>query len=561
MQTGRRLETAGSDEEVLTAAIQAIREVMDFPRVAAYIADEGCKNLILIEVAGKIDKPEFREVAVFSVENDPFLQECVQSDVPIIVEDGRTDPRTDKDIISKIGLCSVINIPIFVHERRLGIFNLSTTWEEGPMVPNQSELNFLTMLGKQAGLAMDRIHQWKKRRSAEKDALHLEEQLQRAQRLESIGRLAGGVAHDFNNLLTAAMGFGELLNSRLGTEHSGDETALHYLEQVQKAHRQAAELTNQLLVFACKNPSSPEIVDLNQIVRDSLDLMARTIGEDNRLTFDSQCKQATVSADPSQVNQVLMNLVINAADAMPSGGMVKIQTAILDRRLVEEILPLADCVDHCVVLSVRDTGTGMPPEVVEKIFDPFFTTKRLGRGSGLGLSTVFGIVQSLNGKLLVESAEGLGTEFRIYLPAAAEGSAQHLLHATDSVAELKGSGTVFLVEDDPIVLDYAETVLSDAGFKVHSFTDPLQALKIGRQWAREIDVLVTDVVMPKLNGKALADSLCFCNPSLNVVYLSGYANDIIERQGVLDDGDEFIVKPFTREQLITGVMRSMVSNL
>jgi len=382
------------------------------------------------------------------------------------------------------------------------------------------------------------------RRSAE--ALHsLEEQFRQAQRLEAVGRLAGGVAHDFNNILTAITGYAQLLLADF-REHDPRRSDI---EEILAAAQRATALTRQLLAFSRKQVLQPRVLDLNDVVRGLEKMLRRLIGEDVNLVFAPSDGLGAVRADPGQIEQVLLNLAVNARDAMPGGGRLTVETAnvALDAAYAHDHPGVAP--GAYVLLAVTDTGTGMDAETRSHIFEPFFTTKELGKGTGLGLATVHGVVSQSGGHISVDSEPGRGTAFRIYLPraeAAPEGA------AAEPAAPRAGRGheTVLVVEDDRAVRDVVAATLVQRGYRVLQAPDGVTALKLAAGADGPIHILLTDVVMPGMQGRELAQALTRRHPGLRLLYMSGYTDDAVIRNGVLEEGTPFLQKPFTPEALV-----------
>jgi len=371
----------------------------------------------------------------------------------------------------------------------------------------------------------------------------LEEQLRQSQKLEAIGQLAGGVAHDFNNLLTGIKGYARLA---MGQTQAG--TSLHSdLEQVSQLSDRAAGLTRQLLAFSRKQALQPEVIDLNHVIGDATKMLGRLIGEHIELEFVPTMPLDRVCADPGQIEQVLMNLAVNARDVMPNGGRLTIETANVD--LDEEYVKAhaqAEPGPH-VMIAVSDTGCGMDAETQQRIFDPFFTTKEVGKGTGLGLATVYGIVRQHNGYIWVYSEPGEGTAFKIYLPRS--GSAVMAARETQDTDARGGSEGVLLVEDDDAVLEVARRHLTEKGYRVLCASCPAEAQGLFARHRDEISLLVTDVVMPGANGRQLYERLAQSSPDLKVIYTSGYTDNAILHHGVLEEGLPFVQKPFDANAL------------
>jgi PAS domain S-box-containing protein len=380
---------------------------------------------------------------------------------------------------------------------------------------------------------------------AEEKRVQLEEQLGQTHKLEAIGRLAGGVAHDFNNLLTVILGSTGLVLEGLGEGHplSGD------LHDVLQAGQRAAELTRQLLAFSRKQVLQPEPLDLNRLVSDMERMLRRIIGEDIDLTMALAPELGPTRADPGQLEQAIMNLAVNARDAMPGGGRLTLETAEveLDASYANrhgEVQP-----GPFVMLAVTDTGCGMDAETQARLFEPFFTTKGPGQGTGLGLSSVYGLVQQSGGHIWVYSEPGQGTTFKLYLPRASEAPTVAPRAARPMPHAARGRETVLVVEDELVVRNLVQRILEAAGYAVLCAPDGQAALELAGRHPGEIHLVLTDVVMPRLSGRALVAELSRARPDLRALYMSGYTDNAIVHHGVLDPGTQFIGKPFTATEL------------
>jgi PAS domain S-box-containing protein len=365
------------------------------------------------------------------------------------------------------------------------------------------------------------------------------EQLRQSQKMDAVGQLAGGVAHDFNNLLTVITGYSDLIIRRM----QETDPMRKNMEQIKKAGDRAASLTRQLLAFSRKQVFQEQVVDLNSIVADMDKMLRRLIGEDIDLVSLLEPSLVPIKADPGQIEQVLLNLAVNARDAMPRGGKLTIETghANLDDGYVKSH-PVAET-GRYVMLAVSDTGIGMDPLTQERIFEPFFTTKDVGKGTGLGLATVYGIVKQSGGNIWVYSELGKGTAFKIYLPIAEEFANVEVSHPEAEIRQ--GQGTILLVEDEELVRNLAGEILETTGYRVLTAANGADALRVCREHVGEINVMVTDVVMPQMGGRELAERTALIRPDTIVLYMSGYTDDAVVRHGVLDAEMPFLQKPFT----------------
>src|SRR3989440_3239507 len=377
----------------------------------------------------------------------------------------------------------------------------------------------------------------------------LEEQLLQSQKMEAVGQLAGGVAHDFNNILTAIVGYADLL----AAEFTGTNSRhLEDLEEIRKAARRAAALTRQLLAFSRKQVLEPRIIDMNGVVMNLEKMLRSLISENISLQTHLATDLAAARADPNQLEQVIMNLAINARDAMPEGGSLTVETgnATLDEDYAAQhvsVLP-----GEYVMLAVTDTGCGMDEHTKARIFEPFFTTKAPGRGTGLGLSTVYGIVKQSGGNIWLYSEPNKGTTFKVYLPAV-HAAPEDIGKLAPPELVQRGGGTVLLVEDDDQLRPLAHRALAGQGYTVLEAEPVPTARGIARRHKGVIDLLLTDVIMPDTNGRKLADALRASRPGLRVLFMSGYPDGAIGSQGVLDHGVAYLAKPFSTEGIIRKV--------
>ena len=373
----------------------------------------------------------------------------------------------------------------------------------------------------------------------------LERQLRMAGKMEAVGRLSGGIAHDFNNILGVIIGYGQVLKRRLGSQNDLLECA----EEIEKAGQRAASLTRQLLAFSRQQILTPSILKLNDLVLDMAKMLPRLLGEDIAVNTSLSSDLGMVKADQSQIEQVIMNLAVNARDAMPEGGTLRIETANVELDQAYAWQHPGAKPGHYVMLAVIDAGTGIDPDTITHIFEPFFTTKEVGKGTGLGLATVYGVVKQSGGYIWVESEPGKGASFQIFLPRVEE-PATEVTARTPVVKTTRGSETILLVEDSEPLRKLTQSFLESHGFRVLVAQNGEEALQVETRHSGKIDLLLTDVVMPGINGRVLAERLLPRQPAMRVLYISGYTDNFVARHGVLEQGMILLHKPFTEEVLI-----------
>ncbi|MEW6261714.1 MAG: PAS domain S-box protein [Thermodesulfobacteriota bacterium] len=386
------------------------------------------------------------------------------------------------------------------------------------------------------------------RKRAEQEKEKLQEQFLQAQKMESVGRLAGGVAHDFNNLLGVILGNADISLRSVDQAHP----LFGHLQEIRKAAKRSADLTRQLLAFARKQTIAPKVLDLNETVEGTLNLLRRLIGEDINLVWKPGAKLWPVKVDPSQMDQILANLCVNARDAIAGVGRITIQT---ENAVFDEIY----CADHpdtapgeYVLIAVSDDGCGMDRETLNRLFEPFFTTKELGKGTGLGLATVYGIVRQNSGFINVYSELEHGTTIKIYLPRHAA-KTERIRKESPAIQTARGHETILLVEDESMFLNVVKLMLEGFGYRVLAASTPREAIRVSGEHLGEIHLLLTDVVMPEMTGRDLVKHLTSLRPGLKQLFMSGYTGDIIAHHGVLDEGVNFIQKPFSTQALASKV--------
>jgi len=425
------------------------------------------------------------------------------------------------------------------------VFETVHVTKSGEEFPVEVSVCTMDQLGEKAVLAV--VRDITERQAAQQEKTRLESRLQQAQKMESVGRLAGGVAHDFNNMLSVILGYCDLAFAHVSP---GQLLYRNFIE-IRKAAKHSADLTHQLLAFARQQAITPKVLDLNVAISAMLEMLRRLIGEEIDLEWHTADKVWPIKMDPAQINQILANLCINAGDAITGNGRIGIRT----ENIVLDDTDCAKIVDsrpgEYVVLSISDNGHGIKKELLDHIFEPFFTTKGQGEGTGLGLATVYGIIKQNNGFISVTSRPGHGTTFRNYLPRfTGQDEVQTEASSASGTRRSGGKETILLVEDEKAILKMITIMLSQQGYTILSATTPEEAIGIARQSNRTIHLLMTDVIMPQMNGRKLARRLQEIFPDLRCLYMSGYSADVIAKQGIMDDEILFIQKPFSQDQLM-----------
>jgi PAS domain S-box-containing protein len=419
-------------------------------------------------------------------------------------------------------------------------------WKKRDGTPIWVEIDAHSLRDEKSGRYFEAfVHDVTARRESERNRQQLEEQLIQSQKMEAVGRLAGGIAHDFNNLLTAIAGYSELL---LGQLPPGDPRLGHAAE-IRKAGERAAALTRQLLAFSRRQVLEPRVLDLNAVVSGMRDMLRRMIGEDIELRTQPALGLWPVKADPGQIEQAVLNLVVNARDAMPQGGKLTIETANveIDEKFARGYVSVES--GQYAMLAVTDSGVGMGEATKARLFEPFFTTKERGKGTGLGLSTTYGIVKQSGGYIWCYSEPGRGTTFKIYLPRA-DAPVEKPAPAPAAPLSLAAAGeTILLVEDEREVRALVQKLLKMQGYTLLTAADPEEAISMAREYKGKIDLMVTDVVMPRMSGREVAERLAVSRPDMKILFVSGYTDDAIVRHGILEPGTAFLQKPFSPQAL------------
>jgi signal transduction histidine kinase/CheY-like chemotaxis protein len=476
--------------------------------------------------------PQKDELQGVSAEDSPWWMKVLKSNQVINFSDIEDIPDEGaKTILGLQGILSILVVPLFTAGQYYGFLGFDDCIRHREW--SESDAEFLQAVGRIMTGAVEQ-------KRAEDEREKLQEQLSQAQKMESVGRLAGGVAHDFNNMLGVILGHTELALLQADENHD----LYSDLIEIQKAAKRSANTTKQLLAFARKDIISPRQLDLNDTVESMLNMLRRLIGEDIDLSWLPAKKLWSVKMDPSQIDQILANLCVNARDAISGVGKLTIETGI---KTFDE----AYCKDNpgfipgdFVLLAVSDNGCGMDKDTLDNLFEPFFTTKEVGKGTGLGLATIYGIVKQNNGFINVYSESGRGSTFNIYLPRLVDDESTDT-DVPEKKAAAGGTETILLVEDDPSILRMTRMMLERKGYSVLTAATPSEAIKLAKIHAEKIHLLMTDVVMPEMNGRDLAGQIIALYPDIRLLFMSGYTADVIAHQGILDDGVTFIQKPFS----------------
>jgi len=551
----RDLQSASTLGELVEAMRKAVAGSTRYRTMwlAAFESGPDGEWVRILATSGTAQEIIWEETPRFPVGTDAMLLEIRDGRKPVVVEDMRTDPRTDKEIVARAGHRTTINVPLLLGEAVLGALGVSSFGDEGIMPPTPSELEHLTVCATLLAAALDRVRLLEQKRAADLQGARLqaehrvlEAQLRQAQKMEVVGTLAGGIAHDFNNLLMAVLGHAQLVRDSMLAADWRRES----MDTIISSGKRAAHLTRNLLIFSRKQVVSSMPVSIQSVIGGVEALLRPLLREDIELRTELPDRELVVQADAGELEQVLLNLVNNARDAMPDGGTVTIrasETTIDDDFVTRHG---AGTLGKCALLTVSDTGLGMSASTQEKIFEPFFTTKEPGKGTGLGLATSYGIVKQLGGHIFVESVLGRGTTFEIYLPLTTEAVVSAL--SGDGAAATRGTETILVAEDEEAVRKLVTGLLRSHGYRVLEAVDGQDAIDKFRAHSAEIDLVLTDVVMPKRSGRDVYDTVRAFRQDTEVVFTSGYAPEEI---GLPEGGPQTIVKPVGPTELLATIRR------
>jgi signal transduction histidine kinase/ActR/RegA family two-component response regulator len=549
LQFARRLQHAATFTDLLNCAGDEARDALGFQHVWFMVADdEDAQELRLIQIAGDRSDVVWEVAPTLKVKGDRFLETLMTADEPVVIYDARIDPRTDKDIVEKLQNRTLINIPLRLLEKPLGVFGLGTFGAEGCREVNDSQLSHLVGMASQISVAASRIRFQESQAQASKERRELERRLLQIQKLESLGMLAGGIAHDFNNLLTVIMA-----SAALAERYNNNPDALTEIHAVLGAAKRASDLTRQLLAMSREQELSLKPLEMNAQLLQLLDLARRVLPESISIDFIEGQALPLVEGDSSQIDQVFMNLFVNARDAMAEGGRLTVETEqVLINGRYTEAHPWARS-GRYVLVTVTDTGSGMPREVLDRVFEPFFTTKGTRKGTGLGLAVAYGIVRQHRGMLQCYSEVGVGTTFKVYLPAVERLASQ--VGTKLQPLPVLGEERVLVAEDDELVRGVAVRILERAGYRVVAVENGEAACRaIG---GSDFDLVLLDVVMPGMPCREVIDRILTLKPRARILLSSGYTAGSNVVSLTSRTGFELLRKPYDPDQMLLAVRRTL----
>jgi signal transduction histidine kinase/CheY-like chemotaxis protein len=548
LEWARGLQCAADVHALVEATRKAVCSVTPFQSVWLFSAEPGVpRRLRALAAVGDVTELLWEHAPVRDVEGDAMLEELCATDQPVVVEDARTDARTDKAMVARFANRTIVNVPLFVGDERVGAFGTGTFGDEGIRPPTADELELLQVFGAQLAAALERVRLLEEHRAAARERDALRQRMVAVQRIESLALLAGGVAHDFNNLLTVI-----LSNLRFALEAPLPESRREDLEGALEATLRARDVAQQLLAVGRGRALRPEALDLNARLNLLASLLRRLLPEGVSITLDRTQAEATVLADATQIDQVFMNLCLNARDAMEGGGRLTLTTEVVELNGAFVRAHPWGRAGRFVLVTVADTGRGMPPEVLDRVFEPFFTHGPKG-GTGLGLAVTHGIVQQHAGMIHCYSEVGVGTTFRVYLPLA-EGARPAPAPPPEEPVP-RGSERVLIAEDNPGVRDVARRILERAGYVVETAPDGLRAIEVAAH--SPFDLVLLDAVMPGASGREAYERIHAARPEAAFVFASGYPADMLPLSFLQDAGIEWVEKPYDPDHLLRVMRRAL----
>jgi signal transduction histidine kinase len=544
----RRLQRAETFRDLLDESQAESQARLGYNRVWFMVADhEDPEELRLIEYSGAERELIWDVAPILRVKGDAFLEAVLRSEVPIVVVDARLDPRTNKELVERLGNRTIIKVPLRLLDKPFGLFGLGSFGDEGCRSPTPEQLNYLNGMVSQITVAANRLRYVEEKQRAQREREELERRFAQIQRIESLGLLAGGIAHDFNNLLTVIMACASLV------EESVDEQALPVLKTIQDTAQRGAALTRQLLAMSRAQSLDVRPLNMNEQLEQLIGLMRRVLPESISIECIGGRDLPLTAADPSQIDQVFMNLLVNARDAMPTGGCITLETEqVLVNGKYTQSHPWAKQ-GRYVLVTVTDTGVGIPRDVQDRIFEPFFTTKGHRAGTGLGLAVAHGIVQQHGGMMHCYSEVGVGTSFKVYLPVA-----ERLANAVGTKLQppiLRGDATILLAEDDEAIRRVVTRILEEAGYRVVAVADGSAACIAAA--GKQFDLAILDVVMPGMPCRELVGRLSGENPLLRILLSSGYTAGASVAELMTEVNLDLLRKPYDPDQLLRAVQHSL----
>ncbi len=548
LRFARELQQATDIDGLIRVTRREICESTGYQHVWFHVFEPDLRHARMLAFAGGDAQLQWDHAQTIPIDGDRMAEELRSGLAPVVVADARDDPRPNPEIVAKLGSRTIINIPLALIDSPLGAFGTGTFGDEGPRPPTDAELDHLVAMASQLSVAIARIRRLEEREVLERERAAVQRRVLVAQKMESLGVLAGGVAHDLNNLLMIVLlGAGTLGKGPLS------EAQRASLEGIVSAAQRGAALTRQLLGITRPQPEKLDVIDLQKRLRDLTELLRRAFPPEIVIELAESADAPTCLGDAAQLDQVFMNLCVNARDAMPDGGRLHIAASVAPLGEAQlEAHPWARPGRYARI-TVSDTGCGMDPLIVERIFEPFFTTKAPGKGTGLGLAVAYGVVRQHGGLIHVDSELGVGTTMEVYLPAHAEDPAQRPVRL-EGPAPL-GSERILVAEDDPAVRAAVIRILTDAGYSVTTAADGAEAVAaVGRE---RVDLVLLDVVMPKLNGQQAFVQIQEIHPGIPCLFSTGYAPDLLPAGLRIDATIEVLHKPYDPAQLLRAVRRAL----
>jgi signal transduction histidine kinase/ActR/RegA family two-component response regulator len=539
LQFSRDLQKASNVADLVDSLGEAVARSTSYRTCWLCTFQPGAREAQVVAAGGSYKGDLLSRITTIPIDGDPMVEEIVASRLPVIVVDARTDPRTNKEIVARVGNRTILNFPMLLGDELLGAVGIGTFAPELPRRPTAAEVEVLTVFATQLAAACQRVRLVEAQR-------RLEDDLAAARRRESLGILAGGVAHDFNNLLTAIVNGVDFVRAEPLTPRQDED-----LRAVSDAAQRAADLTRQLLALGRRQPLRRAPQDLSRRIRALAALLRRVVPAHVEMVLDLPERLAPVHGDGAQLDQVLMNLCLNARDAMPDGGRLTVSARDADLGPV----PPGEAPGPRVIVTVADTGIGIPDDVASHVLEPFFTTKPAGKGTGLGLAVAAGIVEQHGGTISFETGQGKGTRFTISLPAAAD-RAPAARPAAETAARPRGGGERVLVADDEeLVRDVLRRVLEGAGYRVTAVADGLAAVETATR--EPFDLVILDAVMPGASGRVAWERIAAARPASRFLVVSGYAADTFPLESLERAGVPLLGKPFTERSLLGAVRAAL----